>query len=325
MKSGATSGIEQTKEFVSNDAGEGSSKGGFHDDHHMEDGWQSEELLSMSSGDDEEYEAETVIPETKGYYAQFYPEDMSKDFQFHVGMEFTSIKQFKDAIKEFSVLNGREIRFLKNDKTRCKVICKGKCSYRMLCSKVGGKETFSIKKMKDKYTCGRIFHNKNASSKWVAKQMVEKMRIRKKFTITEIVDEVRVEYQTGITRYKAWRARKRATDVVEGDACQQYNLLWRFSAELRRANRGNTCKLMVVRPPPTLEPRFWRFYMCLDGCKKGFINGCRPFIGLDRCHLKTQFGGILLCALGRDPNDQYYPLEFVVVEFECTDSWGGFF
>ena len=95
-KSGGTSGIEQTKEFVSNDAGEGSSKGGFHDDHHMEDGWQSEELLSMSSGDDEEYEAETVIPETKGYYAQFHPEDMSKDFQFHVGMEFTSIKQFKE-------------------------------------------------------------------------------------------------------------------------------------------------------------------------------------------------------------------------------------
>ncbi|KAL6538139.1 hypothetical protein OROGR_012127 [Orobanche gracilis] len=40
--------------------------------------------------------------------------------------------------------------------------------------------------------------------------------------------------------------------------------------------------------------------MSLDGCKRGFLAGCRPFIGLDGCHLKTQYGGILLCAVARD-------------------------
>jgi hypothetical protein len=28
--------------------------------------------------------------------------------------------------------------------------------------------------------------------------------------------------------------------------------------------------------------------------------------------------------VGRDPNDQYFPLEFVVVEKENTDSWKWF-
>jgi hypothetical protein len=49
-----------------------------------------------------------------------------------------------------------------------------------------------------------------------------------------------------------------------------------------------------------------------------------PFIGLDGCHLKTQYGGILLCVVSRDPNDQYFPLAFAAVESECKESWKWF-
>ena len=38
-------------------------------------------------------------------------------------------------------------------------------------------------------------------------------------------------------------------------------------------------------------PYFERLYICLEGCKKGFMAGCRPIIGLDACHLKTKSGG----------------------------------
>ncbi|GAU26656.1 hypothetical protein TSUD_314310 [Trifolium subterraneum] len=58
--------------------------------------------------------------------------------------------------------------------------------------------------------------------------------------------------------------------------------------------------------------------------KKGFLASCRPFIGVDGCHLKTKFGGQLLIAVGRDANDQYYPLAFGVVENETKESWRWF-
>ena len=35
---------------------------------------------------------------------------------------------------------------------------------------------------------------------------------------------------------------------------------------------------------------FERLYICWVGCKKGFLAGCRPIIGLDACHLKTKVG-----------------------------------
>jgi len=54
------------------------------------------------------------------------------------------------------------------------------------------------------------------------------------------------------------------------------------------------------------------------------MNGCRPFIGVDGCHLKNSYGGQLLVDVATDPNDQYFPLAFAVVENECKETWRWF-
>ncbi|KAL0325076.1 UNVERIFIED_CONTAM: hypothetical protein Sradi_5076900 [Sesamum radiatum] len=57
---------------------------------------------------------------------------------------------------------------------------------------------------------------------------------------------------------------------------------------------------------------------------KGFFEGCRPIIGLDACFLKGPFGGQLMAAIGRDGNNQMFPLAMAVVECECKESWTWF-
>ena len=74
----------------------------------------------------------------------------------------------------------------------------------------------------------------------------------------------------------------------------------------------------------TRPPYFERIYICLKGYKKGFLARCRPIIGLDACHLKTKSGGQLMCAVGRDPNDEYFPFAYAVVEAKTKDSWTWF-
>ena len=71
-------------------------------------------------------------------------------------------------------------------------------------------------------------------------------------------------------------------------------------------------------------PYFERIYICLEGCKKEFLAGCRPFIGLDACHLKNKSRGQLITAICRDPNEEYFPLAYAVVEAETKDSWTWF-
>ncbi|XP_043805062.1 uncharacterized protein LOC122721398 [Manihot esculenta] len=57
----------------------------------------------------------------------------------------------------------------------------------------------------------------------------------------------------------------------------------------------------------------------------GFKAGCRPFIGVDGCHLKGPFGGVLLSAISLDGDKGVIPLAIAIMEIECGASWDFFF
>ena len=108
---------------------------------------------------------------------------------------------------------------------------------------------------------------------------------------------------------------------VLGSFQEQYKRIYDYAHELMRANPGSTVKVKVEDMNGLKV--FNRFYVCLKACKDSFIS-CRPIIALDGCSLKGFYGGELLTAIGRDPNDQMLPLAYAVVEVECKDSWTWF-
>ena len=65
-------------------------------------------------------------------------------------------------------------------------------------------------------------------------------------------------------------------------------------------------------------------YIRYNAQKVGFLGGCRPFIGLDGCHLKGRFSGQLLSAIAKDGNDNIFLVAMAVVEQENKDSWTWF-
>lgn len=288
-------------------------------DYEMEDDYESEELYSSATESEED---NTGLKKMR--YPVFKKEEFNKDYKFMIGLEFRSIGEFKEVMLEYAVLNGRELKYKKNEPNRARLVCKRDCGYETFCSRVGQTHTYRLKTYKGRHTCGRVFNNKNANSKWVSKLVAERLMSTNKVKIVEVMTEIKRKYATGITVGRAWKGIKMARDRVEGDATKQYSLLWSYASELLRANQGNTCKINVNRVPPSLLPRFGAFYFCLNGTKRGFQSGCRPFIGVDGCHLKTKYGGQLLIAVGRDPNDQYYPIAFGVVENETKESWRWF-
>ncbi|XP_058733667.1 uncharacterized protein LOC131605311 [Vicia villosa] len=227
--------------------------------------YDSEEL---DSSDPNESEKEDERPSNQSM--------SNSEVSFKLGMEFKPLAKFKDAIREWSVLNGREITFVKNE------------GYR------------------------------------VSKLVFEKRKSQGKVKVSEIMSELRQKYLVSITLGKAWRAKSMEEKIIEGDVKEQYNMLWSYVAELKKHCAGNTVKINTLRPLPTIQPRFERFYVWFDGCKKGFTKACRPFMGVYGGHLKTQYGGQLLVAIARDSNDQYDPLAFGVVETETKDNWKWF-
>ena len=84
---------------------------------------------------------------------------------------------------------------------------------------------------------------------------------------------------------------------------------------------GSRVILQIEMANENAEPNFKRMYIRYNVQKVGFLGGCRPFVGLDGCHLKGRFGGQLLFAIAKDGNDNIFPVTMVVVEQENKDSW----
>ncbi|KAK8643379.1 hypothetical protein V6N13_012679 [Hibiscus sabdariffa] len=109
------------------------------------------------------------------------------------------------------------------------------------------------------------------------------------------------------------RARKNVLKGKNGSYVKEFASLWGYAAELIESNPGSTVTIQVDRDSTRIAT-FHRMYICLAVVKQGWREGCRPFIGVDGCFLKTITKGALLVVVGRDTNNQMFPVVWAVVE-----------
>uniref|UniRef100_A0A2N9HKG1 SWIM-type domain-containing protein n=1 Tax=Fagus sylvatica TaxID=28930 RepID=A0A2N9HKG1_FAGSY len=233
----------------------------------------------------------------------FRPVARAKDIRFELGMLFTSTKQFKEAMTEYAVEGGWGIRFVKNDKVRVRAVCQEGCKFVAYLAKLPRELTFQLKTLQLEHSCSRCFKNPRMTAKFLAKKLVGRVKDQPDIKLRSIQKKVHKKYVTHISQSKAYRAKAKAMDILEGSHIEQYNMLWDYCEELRRSNPGSTV-LMKVQSFNEGEMEVEDGWMLV--------------------HLKGPYGGQLIAAVGRDPNEEYFPLAFAVVEAETYDSWTWF-
>ncbi|KAL0298709.1 UNVERIFIED_CONTAM: hypothetical protein Sradi_6530700 [Sesamum radiatum] len=147
--------------------------------------------------------------------------------------------------------------------------------------------------------------------KYDPKRNVKGMRV-------DIMNELRCH----VSRDQAYRAKRQALKKLEGSPEHQFSKLWDYAEELRSTNPGSTVILRIN--DENGENRFEKFYVCYNAMKQGFLGGCGPIIGMEGCHLKGPHGGVLLTAVGVDPNNNLYSIAYAVVQRENRDTWEWF-
>ncbi|CAH9121379.1 unnamed protein product, partial [Cuscuta epithymum] len=122
----------------------------------------------------------------------------------------------------------------------------------------------------------------------------------------------------------ATRALRSIHKKTQTDFKDQFKKVRNYAEECLRSIPDSTVVIHTTRVVPEAPSVFQRIYMCLGPVKRGFLQGCRKVIGLDGCFLKGQLKGEILTAVGRDANNQMFPIAWAVVEIENNSSWTWF-
>ncbi|XP_014522674.1 uncharacterized protein LOC106779133 [Vigna radiata var. radiata] len=284
-----------------------------------DDEWKYDELDSGAESDGQDDEDEG--------YRKFVTFSMPKsmvDYKWDVGTYFTDKQDFVDAIKTYLVQNGRNIKYLKNDKKRCRLKCmgaKGQCPWMAYCAYMEAIHMWQFRTIVDNHICSRGNKLRLLNAKWLSKRLEKTVRENPQVKGVEIREKISRKWNVGVSRCMAYRAKAIASDHVDGSFKDQYRKIYDYANELLARNPGSTVKVKVEE---TVDGHiFKRFYRCLKACEDSFVS-CRPIIRLDGAFLKGKYGGEMLTVVGRDANDQMLPLADAVVEVENKETWRWF-
>ena len=130
-------------------------------------------------------------------------------------------------------------------------------------------------------------------------------------------EHVKKKLKLEINETMAKRVKRTIMTEIEGDYKDDYRRLWDYAEELRQTNAGTTVEIIYEEG----TSMFSKIYICFHALKQGWISGCRPILGLDGCFIKNKCKGELLTTVGRDGNDQRFPVAWAVVRSETKENW----
>ncbi|XP_016186068.1 uncharacterized protein LOC107627758 [Arachis ipaensis] len=246
-------------------------------------------------------------------------------------MKFSNKNEFMDAVREFTIQEGREIKFRRNESYRIRAICKWttgededmvRCPWVAYASRDSEETCWQLKTFKNEHIYPRMRKNRAANRRWLAGKLVKKLRRYLSLKHSEAKAYFRRRFDLDLNKSSLTRALMDARNIVYGDVAAQYGLVRNYAETLLKSNHGSTVKIGTYLQGD--DSIFEKMYVCLDGCKKGFKAGCRPLIGLDGAFLKTRFGGQILSAVAQDANNHIHPIAWAIVDVENKENWKWF-
>jgi len=160
------------------------------------------------SGEDEEV--------THALNRDFHAVDLA-DPDIKLKQKFSDIKMFREAVKMYNVRRGKDIRFKRNERRKCIVVCRDpKYHYRVYGRQMVDEQSFQIISKQSKHVCGRKYKNSIVNATWIADKLIDKFKVQPNMPLDVILDEVKDRWKVDVSASCMYRARRKAGKQIYG-------------------------------------------------------------------------------------------------------------
>ncbi|XP_028087465.1 uncharacterized protein LOC114288176 [Camellia sinensis] len=195
-------------------------------------------------------------------FAEFKEDvDMVK-LELKVGMRFRNAQVFRNALKEWQVQQGYDLKWVRNENKRITAVCKQECGFRIHASPMQNESTFQIKSLKPLHSC----------------------------EISAMQKNIHRELMVDVSKSQVYRAKRKAKETIEGDLRKQ-PIVDENDDEVERPNRQLTpvFKRLYIKLDAQKQGfvQGCRLVVGLDGCfLKGIYGGqLLASIGVDEYNM----------------------------------------
>ncbi|XP_019087453.1 PREDICTED: uncharacterized protein LOC104728174 [Camelina sativa] len=208
---------------------------------------------------------------------------------------FDSLEAFKKAIVDYVLKTGRNIKY-----------------------------KWMVKAFNDDHSCNVTDYSKIITQEVIARLFLDEFRENPKLIPKVIQADMMKRWNLIAPGDQCRKAKARALEIIQEEHDEQYSRLKDYRLELLDSNVGSTVEVDTFEGEGGGLDVFYRFYVCFARIKKTWCQYSLPIFGIDGCFLKYYTKGQLLAAVGRDSNNQMYPLAWAVVDKEDEENWKWF-
>ncbi|GJU23505.1 transposase, MuDR, MULE transposase domain protein [Tanacetum coccineum] len=160
-------------------------------------------------------------------------------------------------------------------------------------------------------------NHRNANKKVIYHLLTPKIQDnRRVLKGKDIQQDILSEYKINISYQQAWRGKDYGLQQTRVSPYESFEMLPYYCYNLERKNQGT-----VTRIKTNDKGVFEMLFIALGASICTFLNCLRPLLIIDATHLKGEYKGTNLVAVGMDENNQIVPVAFGICKGETGPCW----
>jgi len=158
-----------------------------------------------------------------------------------------------------------------------------------------------------------------ATNAWVRDRAITILKDEPTIQAGKLRKDLQNKYNIQLSYYVVWDGLQMALEQIQGKWDDSFEDVFRFKAEVDRTNPGSIVDIEWILAGN--KRRFTRMFVAFKSCVQGFLNGCRPFLGVDSTVLTRRWRGQLASASAVDGHNWLFPVAYGVFESKTAENW----